>query len=625
MKENNIESNFSQNEYTNESSNKNKIQKSSNKVPYQKLFSENTFNKKLKTKKCSFNKKSCIIFIILSSTILSIISLIFIFYFPLATKKSFSKQNFFNQDITSNINNYLTSYSVNNIGFSTGGAKDINNFRQNIKNGYFPISTDITYNGLFYDYYFDTGKNTKTESEHLFSPSYSCAISKDPISLKNDYYITVGLNSNIKESDFQRKKLNLVIVLDISGSMSSPFSSYYYDYFLNENKNKNKTQSEEDKKSKMEIANESVNILIDQLKSYDRLGIVLFNDEAEILKRIELISETNIKQTKKVISQIKADGETNLESGYTKASKLLEQFKNSNKLEYENRIIIITDAMPNYGNISPNDLLSLIKENANQGIYTTFIGVGVDFNTELIEQINDVKGANYYSVHNSKEFKERMGEQFEYMVTPLVFDLRLNLKSDDYNIEMVYGSDTANKQKENLMKVNTLFPSKTSEEGEVKGGVVLVKLKAKTEKNNGKINLEVFYKDRNGKEYNNNQTIIFDKNNNEEFYDNSGIRKAIVLTRYVNILKNWILYERTADKVFMIGPNNGIVDFFYTEVEIAKLLGEHERTSVSLKVGNEYKEIFRNMKEYILKENKEIKDDTLNKEIEVLDLLINKE
>ena len=44
------------------------------------------------------------------------------------------------------------------IGFSIGGAKDINNFRENIKNGYFPIYTDITYNGLFYNYYFDTGK-----------------------------------------------------------------------------------------------------------------------------------------------------------------------------------------------------------------------------------------------------------------------------------------------------------------------------------------------------------------------------------------------------------------------------------------------------------------------------------
>jgi len=217
-----------------------------------------------------------------------------------------------------------------------------------------------------------------------------------------------------------------------------------------------------------------------------------------------------------------------------------------------------------------------------------------------------------------------MGEQFEYMVTPLVFDLSLNLKSDDYNIEMVYGSDSSNKQKENLMKVNTLFPSKASETGEVKGGVILVKLNEKKENKNGKVELEVSYKDRNSKEYKNTQIIIFDKNKNEEFYDNSGIRKAIVLTRYANILKNWILFERTEDKKFMIGSNKGIVDFFYTEDEITNLLGEHERMSVELKVSKEYKEILKNIKEYILKENKEIKDDTLKKEIEVLDMLISK-
>ena len=82
--------------------------------------------------------------------------------------------------------------------------------------------------------------------------------------------------------------------------------------------------------------------------------------------------------------------------------------------------------MPNYGTISEEDLLSYIKDNADIGIYTTFIGVGVDFNTKLIEEISDVKGANYYSVHNSMEFKERMREQFIYMVTPLVFDLSLD-------------------------------------------------------------------------------------------------------------------------------------------------------------------------------------------------------
>ena len=607
------EPNYSKNEDINESYKKKKIQTSSGSITYQKLFNENnTFKKKLKTEKIIGKRKSLIIAIIIIAIIIFIIAMLYCYSI---TKASFSS-------IKSFSNNYFVSNAMSyDIGLSTGGAKDINNFRENIKNGYFPISTDITYNGLFYDYYFDTGR--KTKSEHLFSPSYSCAISKDPISYRNEYYMTVGLNSNIKESDFKRKKLNLVVVIDISGSMSSIFSSYYYDRFSNDSKNIFK--SDDDKKSKMEIANESVNILIDQLKADDRFGIVLFNQEAKIVKQIELVSETDINSTKKLISRIKADGGTNLEAGYSEAIKLLENYKNSNKSEYENRIILITDAMPNYGTTSTKGLLSYIKDNADKGIYTTFIGVGVDFNTKLIEEISNVIGANYYSVHNSKEFKERMGEQFEYMVTPLVFDLSLNLKSDDYNIEMVYGSDSSNRQKENLMKVNTLFPSKTSEKGEVKGGVVLVKLNEKTGKKNGKVELEVSYKDRNWKEYKNSQTINFDKNKTEEFYDNLGIRKAIVLTRYANILKNWILYERTEDKRFMIGSNKGIVDFFYTEDEITNILGEHERMSVKLKVSKDYKEILGNIKEYILKENKEIKDDVLKKEIEILDMLITKE
>ncbi|MBO5005389.1 MAG: hypothetical protein J6D03_09200 [Clostridia bacterium] len=121
----------------------------------------------------------------------------------------------------------FSSKSESTVGLSVGGSKNIDNFRENIKNGYFPISTDITYNGLFYDYYFETGK--QKESEDLFSPSYSMAISKDPISSKDEYYMTVGLNSNIKQSDFKRKKQNIVVVLDISGSMESSLQSYYYD------------------------------------------------------------------------------------------------------------------------------------------------------------------------------------------------------------------------------------------------------------------------------------------------------------------------------------------------------------------------------------------------------------
>ena len=499
--------------------------------------------------------------------------------------------------------------SESTIGFSTGGAKGVENFRENIKNGYFPISTDITYNGIFYDYAFDTGR--KTESKELFSPSYSTAISKDPISNNNEYYMTVGLNSNIKESDFKRKKLNLVVVLDISGSMSSGFDSYYYD-------GNNNTEA----KSKMKIANESVNILIDQLKDDDRFGMVLFDNSAYLGKPISLIGETDVKAIKDHILEIEEAVGTNFEAGYTKATELFSKYKNVNSNEYENRIIVITDAMPNIGNTSDTGLLTYVKKNAQDKVYTTFIGVGVDFNTELIETISDVRGANYYSVHNSEEFKSRMGEQFEYMVTPLVFDLRLDLKSNDYEIASVYGSDTVNKENGSIMKVNTLFPSKTTSTGEVKGGIVLLKLKKKNENTDSKINLNASYKDRSGKDYSNSQIVQFDKT--EEYYENTGIRKAIVLTRYVNTIKNWILYERTENPRFIIMPQVGIVDCNYSEEELYRILGQHERTSVSLKVSDKYKEIFSKIKQYIIEENNLIKDNTLNQEVEILNKLIEK-
>lgn len=512
--------------------------------------------------------------------------------------------------ITSKLDSTTTT-SESYLGYSVGGAKDINNFRENIKNGYFPLTTDITYNGLYYDYSFDTKRSEN--SNELFSPSYLQAVSSDPLSGEKEYYMAVGLNSNIKESDFKRKKLNLVVALDISGSMGASLNSYYYD--RNE-------KNDDDNKSKMQIANESLNILIDQLNDDDRFGLVLFESNSHIAKPLNLIGETDIDKIKEHILEIEDKGGTNFEAGYNSANELLSEYAKVDSNEYENRIIVITDAMPNTGETSENSLMSMVKENADKGIYTSFIGVGVDFNTELIETISNVKGSNYYSVHNSEEFKSRMGEQFEYMVTPLVFDLEFKLKSDDYEIKSVYGSDTVNKETGSIMNVNTLFPSKSNSKGEVKGGIILLKLDKKQGTDNGKIELTVSYKDRSGKESSNSKTVEF-KNQDNDFYDNIGIRKAITLARYANIIKDWIMYERTSKEVFIC--NEGIVEprdkDDYQDILVG--LGIHERKSEKLTVSNEYKEIFKKMKNYIEIENKEIKDDTLNNEIELLKKLIN--
>ena len=61
-------------------------------------------------------------------------------------------------------------------------------------------------------------------------------------------------------------------------------------------------------------------------------------------------------------------------------------------------------------------------------VYTTIIGIGVDFNTDLVSKLtSSAKGCNYFSVKSAKEFERILNDEFEYMVTPLLFDLKLKL------------------------------------------------------------------------------------------------------------------------------------------------------------------------------------------------------
>jgi len=100
---------------------------------------------------------------------------------------------------------------------------------------------------------------------------------------------------------------------------------------------------------------------------------------------------------------------------------------------YENRIIMITDAQPNTGSISSNTLAGLLQKNAKDDIFTTVIGVGLDFNSELIEIMTKTRGANYYNVYSPADFRKKMDEEFDFMVTPLVFDLKLEIDPKSFD------------------------------------------------------------------------------------------------------------------------------------------------------------------------------------------------
>jgi Ca-activated chloride channel family protein len=492
------------------------------------------------------------------------------------------------------------------IGFSAGGAKDISNFRENILQDYLPLPSDVTYEGLFYDYYFDTGASQ--ECKKLFCPSYSYAVSKDPISMQPQYYLSVGLNSGI--TNFQRKKLNLVVVLDFSGSMGSPFDEYYYDRLGNQPEPE--VDEYEKSKTKMQIADESIVALLGQLKPEDRFGLVIFSDDAFLVDPLTSFADKDLDRLKSHILRIREDSGTNMEAGIEEGTALFDRFQQADKSEYENRIIFLTDAMPNIGETGEIGLFQMLEDNADRGIFTSFIGIGSDFNTELMESgIAKIMGANYYSVNSASEFKTRMNDEFDFMVTPLVFDLRLKLDAPGYEIEKVYGSPEADQATGELMKVNTLFPSK-AEEGQVKGGVILVKLKKLS--NQGNMRLTVSYEDRNGVQ-DSDEAEVDMAEENADFYQNSGIRKAVLLSRYADLLKNWMIDERkAADKGWKIVPSVTLANGIVIPIE----LGEWERQSLPLAVSVPYPELFGQFSDYFQSEAQVLGDRTLEQEEAIL-------
>lgn len=507
------------------------------------------------------------------------------------------------------------------LGLSVGGSKDINNFRENIANDFLPLPTDITYEGLFYDYLFDIGAGESCQE--LFCPSYISAVSPDPFSGKDEYYLSVGLNSSIAQEDFARKKLNLLVVLDISGSMSSPFDRYYYDRLGIRGPWEGEDFSE---KTKMKVAVESVAALLDHLQPEDRFSVVLFDDRAYLAKPFRKVGETDMEAIRGHILALRPRGGTNMSMGMEEATRQFGEYIAADSGTYENRIIFITDAQPNLGDVSEKGLLGMVKENAEDSVHTTFIGVGVDFNTELIEGISGARGANYYSVHTPSEFKKQLDDNFDYMVTPLVFDLRLTLDAPGFVIKEVYGSPEADEATGEVLYVNTLFPSEQTD-GEVRGGLVLVQMQRVSD--DAVIRLTADYRDRSGSAKSSTAVVTLDHSSG--FYGTTGVHKGILLSRYATLLKNWTIAERESFPVDTCPIPIPPVWYYYS-IGIPPVilppylpLGTWERQSVPLRVSREYRKLFAKFARHFASEMKVIGDSGLERELTILERLSSSE
>ena len=152
-------------------------------------------------------------------------------------------------------------------------------------------------------------------------------------------------------------KTNLVFLLDVSGSMSSP--------------------------DKLPLVKQSMSLLLNQLKPEDTIGIVVYAGAAGTV-----LEPTQVKEKQKILSalqRLNAGGSTAGAQGIKLAYQLAESNFDPNAV---NRIILATDGDFNVGITNQNELKGFIERKRDKGIFLSVLGFGQgNYNDHLMQTL----------------------------------------------------------------------------------------------------------------------------------------------------------------------------------------------------------------------------------------------
>ncbi len=191
---------------------------------------------------------------------------------------------------------------------------------------------------------------------------------------------------------------NLVFLLDVSGSMEDP--------------------------NKLPLVKSAFHLLVNQLRSIDRVAIVVYAGSAGIV-----LQSTSGDEKAKILDAI-----DNLEAGGSTAGgqgiKLAYKIAKENFLkDGNNRVILATDGDFNVGASSDAEMERLIEEKRKDGIYLSVLGFGMgNYKDSKMEKLADKGNGNYAYIDNILEAKKVFVGQLAGTLYTIAKDVKLQVE-----------------------------------------------------------------------------------------------------------------------------------------------------------------------------------------------------
>ncbi len=218
------------------------------------------------------------------------------------------------------------------------------------------------------------------------------------------HVMRVGLQTKRIEAK-DRAPVHLVYLVDTSGSMQSP--------------------------DKLELVKTSLRILTDSLKQGDTVAISTYAGGVR-----EVLAPTGIDQKASILSAIdnlSAGGGTAMASGVQLAYELASRTMVKG---HTSRVVVLSDGDANIGPTSHDEILKLIEEQKQKGIYLSTIGFGRgNYKDTTMEQLADKGNGNYSYVDDERQAKRVFGQQVNGLLETVARDAKVQVEFDQKLVE----------------------------------------------------------------------------------------------------------------------------------------------------------------------------------------------
>src|SRR5688572_2951993 len=180
----------------------------------------------------------------------------------------------------------LEEITVTSMRVSAGGARDAKFARGEIEDRRIPHPDAITAEGLLGEH--DLTLPTAAECRQLLCLVGEATIARLPTLPHAKYLVELGFTSNVDEATWGREPLNLIAVIDKSGSMAG---------------------------EPLDLVKRSLRGLIENLEEGDQLGIVLYGDTAHVHLWPTRASAATLPALLGAVEAIESSGSTYMEKG----------------------------------------------------------------------------------------------------------------------------------------------------------------------------------------------------------------------------------------------------------------------------------------------------------------------